>query len=202
MKIITMKKIIHISATSGIKGGPLALALLMFFQSTVFAFPRQQMQNWEAPLVQLNQGTTVQTMPSGRTEPAKTAELRNKAVVPGGPDQPEVKGFTPIGISDMVDPFTGDFSYNLPLMDVDGYPINLSYSGGVTMDQEASWVGLGWNLNPGVMNRSMRGIPDDFNGSDKIVKDMNLKRNWTLGLTVGTNFELFGFGPGSSTEYS
>ena len=62
----------------------------------------------------------------------------------GGPTQPEVHGFTPIGVSDMVDPFTGDFTYNIPLMDVEGYPINIAYGSGVSMDQEASWVGLGW----------------------------------------------------------
>ncbi len=87
----------------------------------------------------------------------------------GGPTQPEVQGFTPIGVSEMVDPFTGDFSYNIPLMDVEGYPINIAYSSGVSMDQEASWVGLGWNLNMGSVVRSMRGLPDDFDG-DQIVK--------------------------------
>ena len=107
----------------------------------------------------------------------KTTE---SSLVPGGPDQPEVQSFTPIGTSDMVNPFTGDFSYNIPIMDVDGYPINLAYSAGITMDQEASWVGLGWNLNPGVVNRSMRGLPDDFDGTDKISKVYNMKKNWTI----------------------
>ena len=108
----------------------------------------------------------------------------------GGPDQPEVQSFTPIGTSEMVDPFTGDFSYNIPLMDVDGYPINMAYSAGVTMDQEASWVGLGWNLNPGVVNRSMRGLPDDFNGLDSIKKNMNLKWFWVLVLILMTEWVL------------
>ncbi|MEY4573765.1 MAG: hypothetical protein RLZ10_3071, partial [Bacteroidota bacterium] len=82
----------------------------------------------------------------------------------GGPSQPEVQSFEPIGTSDMVDLFSGDFTYNIPLIDIDGYPINISYHSGVSMDQEASWVGLGWNINPGVVNRSMRGVPDDFKG--------------------------------------
>src|ERR1700751_6117164 len=81
-----------------------------------------------------------------------------------GPSQPEMQSFTPVGTSDMLNVFTGDFSYNIPLLDVDGYPINISYSSGVGMDQEATWVGLGWNINPGAINRSMRGIPDDFDG--------------------------------------
>ena len=118
--------------------------------------------------------------------------------LPGGPDQPEVQNFTPIGTSDMVNPFTGDFSYNIPIMDVDGYPINLAYNAGITMDQEASWVGLGWNLNPGVVNRSMRGLPDDFDGTEKVTKSFNMKKDWTIGFNGGMGFELFGFGGGGS----
>jgi len=109
----------------------------------------------------------------------------------GGPSQPEVQAFTPVGTSDMVDPFSGDFSYNIPLMDVDGYPINIGYSSGISMDQEASWTGLGWNINPGVINRGTRGIPDDFNG-DEIVKEYKMKANKTYGLNVGAGIELFG----------
>lgn len=112
-------------------------------------------------------------------------------MMPGGPDQPEVQSFTPVGTDGMVDPFTGDFSYNIPLLDIDGYPINLAYNAGVGMDQEASWVGLGWNLNPGVINRHMRGIPDDFNGTDQITQEYNQKDNWTFGMNFGANYEVF-----------
>lgn len=120
----------------------------------------------------------------------------------GGPSQPEVQSFEPVGTSEMVDVFSGDFNYNIPLMDVGGYPINIAYHGGVTMDQEASWVGLGWNLNPGVINRNMRGIPDDFDGnkgdkSDKISKEMNIKPNETSGGSVDINAEFFGFPVGT-----
>jgi hypothetical protein len=110
----------------------------------------------------------------------------------GGPSQPEVESFSPVGTSDMVDVFSGDFSYNIPLLDVDGYPINIAYKSGITTDQEASWVGLGWNVNPGVINRNMRGIPDDFKG-DQIIHKINMKANQTFGLTVGVGDELFGF---------
>ncbi|MGQ0829855.1 MAG: hypothetical protein ACT4ON_15820 [Bacteroidota bacterium] len=109
----------------------------------------------------------------------------------GGPSQPEVQSFEPVGTSDMVDIFSGDFNYNIPLMDVDGYPINIAYHSGITMDQEASWVGLGWNINPGVINRGMRGIPDDFNG-ENIVKELNVKPNKTYGFNTGAGIELFG----------
>ena len=109
----------------------------------------------------------------------------------GGPTQPEVQSFTPIGVSDLVDPFTGDFSYNIPLMDVEGYPVNIAYNSGVTMDQEASWVGLGWNLNMGAVVRSMRGLPDDFNG-DLITKTETQKKRVEFGVNGAANIELFG----------
>ncbi len=109
----------------------------------------------------------------------------------GGPSQPEVQSFTPVGTSDMVDVFTGDFKYNIPLLDVGGYPINMCYNSGITMDQEASWVGLGWNINPGVINRNMRGIPDDFAG-ENIQQDFNMKPNRTYGTSVAVSGSVFG----------
>jgi hypothetical protein len=93
----------------------------------------------------------------------------------------------------MVDLFTGDFSYNIPLLDVGGYPVNIAYHSGITMDEEASWVGLGWNINPGSITRNMRGVPDDFNGgADTIRKVSNIKPNDNWGVTLGANDEIFG----------
>lgn len=109
----------------------------------------------------------------------------------GGPSQPEVQSFTPISTSEMVNLFTGDFVYNIPLLDVGGYPINLSYQSGITMDQQASWVGLGWNINPGSILRNMRGLPDDFSG-DEVTKEQNMKPNKTYGCTVGAGAEIAG----------
>ena len=117
----------------------------------------------------------------------------------GGPSQPEVQSFTPAGVSEMVDPFTGDFNYNLPLFDLEGYPVNMSYQSGVTMDQEASWVGLGWNLNPGVVNRNVRGLPDDFNG-EKVEKEYNMKPNITVGVSGAYGAEIAGY-EGLSLKY-
>ena len=108
-----------------------------------------------------------------------------------GPTQPDVQEFKPIDVADMVNSFTGDLSYNVALLDVDGYPINVSYGGGSGMDQEATCVGLGWNINTGSIARSMRGIPDDFNG-DEITKEFNVKDNKTYGVTLGVGGELFG----------
>nr|WP_294922378.1 hypothetical protein [uncultured Flavobacterium sp.] len=109
-----------------------------------------------------------------------------------GPTQPEFNSFTPIGTSDMVDLASGDFNYNIPIMDVGGYPLNLAYNSGVTMDQEASWVGLGWNLNVGQIERQVRGLPDDFRG-DEMIYENNLRQNRTVGVNVGVNAAYTGF---------
>ena len=109
----------------------------------------------------------------------------------GGPSQPEFNSFTPIGTSDMVNLSSGDFNYNIPIMDVGGYPLNLSYDSGISMDQEASWVGLGWNLNVGQINRQVRGIPDDFDG-DVMTYSNNMKKNKTTGMTLSINGQLSG----------
>jgi hypothetical protein len=109
----------------------------------------------------------------------------------GGPSQPEVQSFEPAGTTEMVDLFSGDFNYNIPLMDVGGYPINIAYHSGVSMDQEASWCGLGWNINPGVINRNMRGLPDDFSG-DLVKKEFSRRPNRTFGTSFAVSYELFG----------
>lgn len=109
----------------------------------------------------------------------------------GGPSQPEVQSFEPVGTTEMVDLFSGDFTYNIPLFDVEGYPINIFYQSGITMDQEASWVGLGWNLNPGVINRNLRGLPDDLNG-EEIKKEFNIKEDFTIGGNYDGETEVFG----------
>lgn len=111
----------------------------------------------------------------------------------GGPSQPEFESFTPIGTSDMVDLASGDFNYNIPIMDVGGYPINLAYNSGITMDQEASWVGLGWDLNVGQITRQMRGLPDDFNG-DEMTYENSMKPNVTVGSSFNVFTAAFGFG--------
>ncbi|MDX6191323.1 hypothetical protein SGQ83_18355 [Flavobacterium sp. Fl-318] len=109
----------------------------------------------------------------------------------GGPSQPEFESFTPIGTSDMVDLSSGDFNYNIPIMDVGGYPLNLAYNSGVSMDQEASWVGLGWNLDVGQITRQLRGLPDDFDG-DEMIYENNMKPNVTIGSNANVFLTAFG----------
>ncbi|MBC9914058.1 PA14 domain-containing protein [Chitinophaga varians] len=108
-----------------------------------------------------------------------------------GPAQPEHTQFSPYGANDMVDLFTGGFKYNIPLLDVDGYPINLNYASGAGMDDEASWVGLGWNLNVGAINRQLRGLPDDM-GGDIITTEHDTKPKITYGGKGTVRMEVFG----------
>lgn len=108
------------------------------------------------------------------------------------PGVPEAESFTPAGVDNMVDLFSGDFQYNITLFEVDGYPVNISYNSNVGVEDQASWVGLGWNLTPGSINRIVRGIPDDFAG-DEIIKQMNMKDDVTIGAKTGLTFEIYGF---------
>lgn len=112
-----------------------------------------------------------------------------------GPSQPEMKGFEPVSASNMVDPFTGDFSYTIPLLDVDGYPVTLNYRAGASPDDEASWVGYGWSLTPGALNRQLRGLPDDFDGTngDVVQKEVNYKDHITKGINLKAKAELMGY---------
>ena len=81
------------------------------------------------------------------------------------------KGQAPaMQLGNYVNPFTGDFSYSIPLVGVTGpngesFPLNLNYAGGIKVDQQASWVGLGWDLNIGEINRQVNGMPDDYNNA-------------------------------------
>ncbi|MGD1847278.1 MAG: hypothetical protein ACFB10_17955 [Salibacteraceae bacterium] len=115
----------------------------------------------------------------------------------GGPTDNNYSGATG---GQLVDMSSGSFSYNIPLLTVGQYPIQLGYNSSVTMEQQASMVGLGWGLNLGAINRAVRGFPDDFDG-DTVTTIMNLRP--TLNVTtvfsasteiVGADFEEFADG--------
>lgn len=112
-----------------------------------------------------------------------------------GPSSPEFGSFEPVATNNMVDPFTGDFTYNLPVLMVPGtngggYPISLSYHSGTTGEQEASWVGHGWSLNPGAINRGKQGFPDDWNG-EKVVNHNKSIPNMTITGGASAATEIF-----------
>jgi hypothetical protein len=109
-----------------------------------------------------------------------------------GPTAPEYSSFEPVDTTDMVNLVTGDFTYNIPLLEVPGpagsYPISLSYHAGIQPDLEASWVGLGWGLNVGAINRLVNGYADDHNGVsfvDRIYWEGGDMKAYTVGLSFG-----------------
>lgn len=111
-----------------------------------------------------------------------------------GPVAPEAASFEPIDATDMVDLLTGDFTYVLPLLEVPGsaggYPISLHYHAGAARDLEASWVGLGWNLNPGSIVRSVNGVADDYKNKEVFLylnDDGGSYEAWSVGVGVGIN---------------
>ena len=66
-----------------------------------------------------------------------------------------------------VDLFGGGMQLGIPLLVVPGrnnfnYPVALNYQAGIKVEQEASWVGLGWSFSPGSVQREMNGVPDDY----------------------------------------
>jgi hypothetical protein len=107
-----------------------------------------------------------------------------------GPTTPEMSAFEPASTANMVDMFSGDFSYNIPLLDVGGYPVNLAYHSGAGPEEEASWVGFGWSLNPGAINRQLRGLPDDFSG-EMIKQEDNKKPTISVSANINVPLKLF-----------
>ncbi|WP_421804882.1 hypothetical protein [Flagellimonas sp.] len=125
----------------------------------------------------------------------------------GGPGSPEAASFEPVDATDMVNLATGDLSYVLPLLNVPspegGYPLALSYHAGIGLDQDASWVGLGWNMNPGAINRSVSGVPDDWLETNKytmLYNDIGVSKSISFGgsaiikgISVATQFNYSSF---------
>lgn len=85
-----------------------------------------------------------------------------------GPSQPEFTSYEAPGATDLVNLTTGNFSYSIPVLDVPGpersFSLPLSYRAGIQLEQEASWVGLGWSLNAGAISRTVNGYADDAAG--------------------------------------
>ncbi len=114
--------------------------------------------------------------------------------ITGHNSMPEYRSFEPVATTNMVNTFTGDFTYNIPLLEVpNGYPISLSYhSNEINTEAQASWVGLGWTLNPGAINRMKQGFPDEFNGQ-KVTYHNRMPANWSVSLPgKSVDFEVLG----------
>lgn len=113
----------------------------------------------------------------------------------GGPNAPEFSSFEPVATTDMVNLFSGEFSYNLPVLQIPGpdgggYALSLSYDSGTHVEEEASWVGYGWKLNPGSVNRNVSGFPDDYRDVPVVKYNKNFP-NWTSSYTKQIGMEIF-----------
>jgi YD repeat-containing protein len=140
-----------------------------------------------------------------------------------GPAMPEYNDFEPVDATDMVNLPTGGFTYTIPLMTVPGpglsFPIVLDYHSGIRPKQEASWVGLGWNLQAGSVTRQVNLFPDDYQG-DSVTEQIHAQSvyGWmasigyngaTVGISwdnthgyggmVGYGMSFYGIGRGSAT---
>lgn len=110
-----------------------------------------------------------------------------------GPTAPEFSSFEPFDTTDMVNLLTGDMIYNTPVLEVPGpsggYPMSLSYHAGIKNDQEASWVGLGFTMNPGAINRTVDGFADDNYNTRREQRDYwgggeTKTKTWTIGVNL------------------
>lgn len=139
-----------------------------------------------------------------------------------GPHQPEYTAFEEPGGTDLVNLTTGDFSMSLPGIDVPSpegtFSVPLAYHAGIGLEQQASWVGLGWSLNAGAITRNIDEFPDDASGeiSSVTAQDLTGVRGWSsslLGLgNIGWNTDIghygsvsllslisYSYGPGGSS---
>ena len=110
-----------------------------------------------------------------------------------GPSAPEFSSFEPVATTEMVNVFSGDLNYNLPVLNIPGpdgagYSMSLSYHSGTSSEEEASWVGHGWTLNPGSINRDLRGFPDEYNSSS-VTYYNKTRPNWSAGYTDDLGIE-------------
>ncbi len=108
-----------------------------------------------------------------------------------GPTAPEYSSFEPVDVTDMVNLASGDFTYTIPLIEVPGpeggYPLALSYHAGIKPEQEASWVGLGWTLNAGAINRIVNNFPDDQIATNGVqdFQEGGASYGGTVGISLG-----------------
>lgn len=90
---------------------------------------------------------------------------------------PEFTGLQPLDASRYVNPVTGDFNFQTLLLEIPGsqgsYPLMLNYQAGIGLNQPASWVGLGFNLEPGAIYRSISQVPDDYQRNKITVKEFD-----------------------------
>jgi YD repeat-containing protein len=103
----------------------------------------------------------------------------------GTPGRPNYETFRMDKLTSQGDAsYSGDLNLSIPLLVVPGrhghdFAINISYNSHITQSQLASWVGLGWNLDIGAVERTIQGRADD---QDPVY---NQQHGYWLGPTPG-----------------
>lgn len=122
----------------------------------------------------------------------------------GGPVMPDYVQFEAPDAPNMVDYKSGDFAYNLPLGNVPGpsgdFPLSMSYHAGINPNQEATWVGLGWSLNPGVIHRNVNGIADDIYEGMVLSYDYLKADHNGYGISIGGGWGPYGLDMNYSSD--
>lgn len=95
--------------------------------------------------------------------------------------QPEIYGYRPGGNTDNVNLVNGKFNYNVEVTSIPEFPMNVGYSSGLGMDEEASWFGFGFNGFTGAIGRNMLGLPDDLKNGARHYSFSNT-RDWSASL--------------------
>ena len=117
------------------------------------------------------------------------------------PENPEISGLINVlNTNEEVDEYTGRINMNVPIHTIEAggvtIPINLNYSSdGIMVDEEASWVGLGWNLTGGgVVSQQILDKSDDIAWSS--LDGSGYGTSWANDLTVNdpdTDRNIYGF---------
>ncbi len=100
----------------------------------------------------------------GQTNPSNVNLIPN--VAPPTPDVAKLGQFGQYPVNY----FTGLVNIDIPLYEIKAgdltVPISLRYhTSGIKVTEKASWVGLGWSLEPGgTVSRTVMGLADELNG--------------------------------------
>ncbi|WP_298548420.1 RHS repeat domain-containing protein [uncultured Aquimarina sp.] len=102
-----------------------------------------------------------------------TAELSRSVTIP---NSPEAQAFIKYG-NVPLNQYTGTPNISIPICEISGksisLPISMTYdASGIKVNQLATKVGLGWNLNyGGVVSRQVHGLPDQADGTYAKITD-------------------------------
>jgi len=113
-------------------------------------------------------GISKNSLSQGFSLGSDPSENYSPRIIPPSPEAAGLGKYVDFGVSE----YTGRSTVNIPIYNLKegdlNMPINLSYSsGGFSIEEIATWTGLGWTLNAGgVVTRSMQGAPDNISESN------------------------------------